>query len=369
VPSDLFTVARTLAVLCFDFHDYQSDHRFTLPSQDTIALLQRYDSLYRFLLKATSPEPGDRFQSAAEMADQLFGVLVEVVADREGVPVEAPSKLFTTAMSAGLERPDWHVLPRPQVSRDDPGAGYLAMLDAGWLADAGALLAEIEAGAPRDWRVRWYRGIAEMAGGSVERAIASFDDVYTALPGEIAPKLALGLAHETAGALTAAARWYGIVAQTNPAITSASFGLARCHLDGGDRAGALLAYERVPDTSSGYIDAQIARIRCLSAGEGDRDPALDDLIAAGSALEALPLDGVQRERLTADLLDATLRITQAAEPVDADRVRLLGVPLVERELRIALEHSYRELARHAANLAERIALVDDANRVRPRTWI
>jgi serine/threonine-protein kinase PknG len=45
------------------------------------------------------------------------------------------------------------------------------------------------------------------------------------------------------------------------------------------------------------------------------------------------------------------------------------VPLVERELRIALEHSYRELARHAANRAERIALVDDANRVRPRTWI
>ena len=84
VPSDLFTVARTLAVLCFDFHDYQSDHRFTLPSQDAVALLQRYDSLYRFLLKATSPEPDDRFQSAEEMADQLFGVLVEVVADREG---------------------------------------------------------------------------------------------------------------------------------------------------------------------------------------------------------------------------------------------------------------------------------------------
>ena len=135
-------------MLCFDFRDYQSDHRFTLPSQDAVALLQRYDSLYRFLLKATSPEPDDRFQSAEEMADQLFGVLVEVVADRDGVPVEAPSKLFTAALSAGLERPDWRVLPRPQVSRDDPGAGYLAMLDAGWLADADALLAEIETSAP-----------------------------------------------------------------------------------------------------------------------------------------------------------------------------------------------------------------------------
>ncbi len=284
-------------MLCFDFHDYQSDHRFTLPPQDAVALLQRYDSLYRFLLKATSPEPDDRFQSAEEMADQLFGVLVEVVADRDGVPVEAPSKLFTTAMSAGLERPDWRVLPRPQVSRDDPGAGYLAtitaadtgqliaqlraapqrtvevglrlaaaMLDDGWLDDADALLAEIEASDPREWRVRWYRGIAEMARASPDRA--SFDDVYPDVPGEIAPKLALGLAATARPGcdMTAAARWYETVAQTNPAITSASLGLARCRLQGGDRAGALAAYERVPDTSSGYIDAQIARIRCLSGG-------------------------------------------------------------------------------------------------------
>jgi serine/threonine-protein kinase PknG len=370
IPSDLFTVARTLAVLCFDFHDYQSDHRFTLPPQDAVAVLQRYDSLYRFLLKGTSPEPDDRFQSADEMADQLFGVLVEVVADREGVPVEVPSKLFTTALGAGLERPDWRVLPRPQVSRDDPGAGYLAMLDAGWVEDADALLREIEAGGPHDWRVRWYRGIAELARGTADGAVVSFDDAYTALPGELAPKLALGLACESAGDLVAAASWYEIVARTNPAITSASFGLARCRLQGGDRAGALAAYERVPGTSSGYVDAQIARIRCLSARDGDRDPALDELVAAASALEALPLDGEQRERLSADLLDAALRVTLAGPPpIDDGGVRLLGVPLVERDLRIALERSYRELARHAANRAERIALVDDANRVRPRTWI
>jgi len=400
IPSDLFTVARTLAVLCFDFRDYRGDHRFTLPSRDAVAVFERYDSLYRFLLKGTAANPDDRFQSAEEMADQLFGVLVEVVADREGVPVETPSKLFTTALRTGLELPDWRVLPRPHVSRDDPAAGYLAtitatdpehmvaqlraapertletdlrliavMLDAGWLAEADALLGEVEAQEPREWRVRWYRGIAQMAQASPDQAVASFDDVYTALPGEIAARLALGLACESAGDPGTAARWYEIVARTNPSITSASFGLARCRLQSGDRAGALVAYERVPDTSSGYIDAQIARIRCLSARDGDRDPALDELIAAGSALEALPLDGEQRERLTADLLDAALRITLAGEAVDDGRVRVLGLPLVERELRLALERSYRELARHAASRDERIALVDDANRVRPRTWI
>ena len=31
IASDLFTVARTLAVLCFDFRGYQSNFRFTLP--------------------------------------------------------------------------------------------------------------------------------------------------------------------------------------------------------------------------------------------------------------------------------------------------------------------------------------------------
>ena len=209
-----------------------------------------------------------------------------------------------------------------------------------------------------------------MARASPDRAVASFDDVYTALPGEIAPKLALGLAYETAGALTAAARWYEIVAQTNPSITSASFGLARCRLQAGDRAGALVAYERVPDTSSGYIDAQIARIRCLSARDGDRDPALDELIAAGSALEALPLEGEQRERLTADLLDAALRITLAGR-AHRRSTALACSACRSSSASFGLPSSAptASLLDMPPNRAERIALVDDANRVRPRTWI
>jgi serine/threonine-protein kinase PknG len=400
IASDLFTVARTLAVLCIDFRGYQSDYRFALPAPADVPLFERYDSLYRFLLKGTATRPEDRFQTAEEMADQLFGVLVEVVADRSDVPVTVPSTLFTTALRAGLERPDWRVLARPQVSPDDPSAGYLAtitatdpdqvvaqlraaperttetelrlvavMLDAGWLADADDLLSQIEAEQPCDWRVDWYRGIAAMAQTKAEKAVASFDDVYAALPGESAPKLALGLACESAGDLGAAARWYEIVARTDPSITAASFGLARCRMQGGDRAGALVAYERVPDTSSGYTDAQIARIRCLSAPDGDRDPTLDELIAAGTALEALPLEGEQKERLTVRVLDAALLISQTGRAADQAPVRVLGLPLDEHELRLALERSYRELARHAASRAERIALVDDANRVRPRTWI
>jgi serine/threonine-protein kinase PknG len=333
------------------------------------------------------------------MADQLFGVLREVVADREGIPVSAPSKLFTAPMRAGLELPDWRILPRPQVSSDDPSAGYLAtitaadsaqliaqlraapertvevelrlasaMINDGSFEEAEAQLGEIEANDPWEWRVAWYRGIAALARERADEARASFDRVYCAVPGELAPKLALGLACESAGDLEVAARWYEIVARTDPSITSASFGLARCRLLDGDRAGALTAYELVPDSSSGYIDAQTARIRCLSR-DGEGEPGLQELLAAGSALEALPLEGEQRERLTADLLESALRMTLSGRGSDDGEVRLLGLPLVERDVRLALEHSYRELARHAPSRTERIALVDDANRVRPRTWI
>jgi serine/threonine-protein kinase PknG len=399
IPSDLFTVARTLAVLCIDFRGYQGTYRFTLPPQDSVALFERYDSLYRFLLKGTAPNPDDRFQSAEEMAEQLYGVLREIVADQEGRPVPAPSALFTGALRAGIERPDWRILPRPQVSREDPSAGYLATITAadpqqlialllaapertlevdlrlaaarieqGDYNGAEPLLAAIKASDPWEWRVSWYRGVADLARGRAEPARASFTSVYQAVPGELAPKLALALACEAGGEVADAARWYEIVARADPSVTSASFGLARCRLAAGDRSGAIAAYERVPDSSSGYLDAQTARIRCLNAHNGAGDPTLDELLAAGSILEALPVEGELRDRLTADLLDKALLLTLAGKASDDGRANLLGHRLVERDLRLGLERSYRALARRAGTRAERIRLVDEANRARPRTW-
>jgi serine/threonine-protein kinase PknG len=40
IASDLFTVARTLAVLCIDFRGYQGAHRFTLPARDAVPLFE-----------------------------------------------------------------------------------------------------------------------------------------------------------------------------------------------------------------------------------------------------------------------------------------------------------------------------------------
>ena len=399
VVSDLFTVARTLAVLCFDFRGYQSNFRFTLPPQESVPVLERYDSLYQLLSTGTAPDPDDRFQSAEEMADQLYGVLREVVSDQEGRTVPAASKLFTGPVRGDNERPDWRVLPRPLVDRDDPAAGYLATITSAdpqqMIADLRAApdrtvevvlrlaaelievgdwdsveeaLAEVEVVDRWEWRVAWYRGVAELAREREYLARESFKTVYRSLPGELAPKLALGFACEAARETREAAGWYEIVSRTDPAFTAATFGLARCRLAAGERAEALAAYDRVPDSSSAYVEAQTARIQCLTETGGAGAATADDLLVAGSILETLPVRGEQRVRLQADVLASALALVEEQGAFDDGRASLLGYRFLERDLRFGVERSYRELARWAGSSSERIELVDRANQVRPRTW-
>jgi serine/threonine-protein kinase PknG len=286
------------------------------------------------------------------------------------------------------------------VSTDDPSAGYLAaivasdpihaisqlraapkqsrevqlrlaatLIETGDLDEANELLVQIEEQDPWEWRVAWHRGLAELSRGAADQARGSFMSVYESVPGEVAPKLALGLACESAGDTAAAARWYEIASRTDPAVTCASFGWARCLAGLGDRAGALAAYERVPDSSSGHLDAQTARVRTLSKATDGHDPKLDELLQAGSILQGLSeLDAELRDRLSADVLSAALALSAKGRAFDDGRSQLLGHRLAERDLRLGLEQCYRSLARRTPDRAARIRLVDEANRARPRTW-
>ncbi|MFF1498639.1 tetratricopeptide repeat protein [Streptomyces sp. NPDC058316] len=96
VASDLYTVARTLAVLTFDFQGYTNVFVDSLPDPDNIEVFRSYESFYRLLVRATDPDPARRFASAAEMAEQLTGVLREVVSLQTGRPRPALSTLFGT---------------------------------------------------------------------------------------------------------------------------------------------------------------------------------------------------------------------------------------------------------------------------------
>lgn len=86
VASDLYTVARTLAVLTFDFQGYTNVFVDSLPDPDHIEVFRQYESFYRLLVRATDPDPARRFASAQEMSEQLTGVLREVVSCRRAVP-------------------------------------------------------------------------------------------------------------------------------------------------------------------------------------------------------------------------------------------------------------------------------------------
>ncbi|MFE1791595.1 tetratricopeptide repeat protein [Streptomyces sp. NPDC059525] len=114
VASDLYTVARTLAVLTFDFQGYTNVFADSLPDPEHIEVFQRYESFYRLLVRATDPDPGRRFASAQEMADQLTGVLREVVALQTGRPRPQLSTLFGPELRVPDTRlyedaPDWEV--------------------------------------------------------------------------------------------------------------------------------------------------------------------------------------------------------------------------------------------------------------------
>jgi serine/threonine-protein kinase PknG len=299
-------------------------------------------------------------------------------------------------------------LPVPQVDAADPAAGYLATLSTldpdqrnaalsaaaageqgippevaqspetrlalararivtGDVPGADAVLADLAASDQSDWRVAWYDGLRHLAAGRPGDARAAFDAVCDALPGELAAKLALGLAAEAAGDIAAARRYFELVLRVDPnAYVSAAFGLARTRLDAGDPVGAIAALAAVPETSSYHEAAQIAAVRIqVASPPGRPQVSPDDLRQAGGRLARLKLDAIQMELLTAEILRAALG---CVAPGPAAGGQLLGCDFTERGLRLGLERSYRAQARLAASQRRRIELVDEANHVRPGTW-
>jgi serine/threonine-protein kinase PknG len=407
VVSDLFTVGRTLAVLLTNIRGFSKEHQYTLPSLQEEPLFAKQESLYRFLIKATAQNPDDRFQSADEMADQLLGVLREVVAIETNTPRPASSTLFGGDMlaltnSGDFEpiRADYHQLPIPTLDSTDRAFNMLlnagaipnptqrveslrqvveqfpasveaqlrlanSLIDISAYDEVEEILANVEEQDPWDWRVLWYKGRSVMAQGKAKDAQAAFDQVYFDLPGELAPKLALGLAAEQAGNMELAIKMYDLVSRTDPSYTSAAFGLARCRCANGDRKGAVAALERVPQTSNLFTRARVEVARTLINTERS-SPGTTELKEASVAIEALTLEGMDRYRLTKQVLETALNLVTAKTLSPASSIAILGQPLEELHLRKGLEKALRDMA-HLAVGNEKIRLVDEANQVRPRT--
>ena len=409
IVSDLFTVGRTLAVLVTEFKGFTRDFLYTLPAAADDAVFSKNESLYRALLKSTAHEPADRFQLADEMADQFLGVMREVVAEETGTPRPSTSILFggdllaldrdhdlepveaavdqlpaptpdqtdpgfrTALTSSGIADRGRRLVALRQASKQVPASVELRLqvaataIDAGSFAEASQILDQLEKEDAWDWRVSWQRGRLQFAQGAASLALKEFDQVYFDLPGELTPKLALGLAAEKAGSLKLAATMYEIVVRTDPSYLSAVFGLARTYAALGRRKDAIDVLHRVQETSSLYGRARVTATR-LMIDARQNPPGPQDFQAASQSLDTIALDAKDKYRLQRHLLESAIyQISQKKLP-PSPQVQLAGRPLEERSLRFGLEKCLRELA-HLAEGEEKIQLIDMANKARPRTLI
>jgi serine/threonine-protein kinase PknG len=232
--------------------------------------------------------------------------------------------------------------------------------------------------AGHDWRIAWHHGLLALATDQITHAESKFDQVYRALPGEDAPKLALGFCHEQ-NRPDDAQRYYDAVWRRDRLQASAAFGLARICLRRGDRKDVVAILDEVSDVSRHYDAARIAAVRVLSGriGTGLHNnnglPTAADFDAVIRRFRVLYLDGGDthgpaRDRLIAAVREVALAwVRETGGDGQLDGHEVLGGHVTERGLCELIERSFRALARQATNIDDHGVLIDLANTVRPRT--
>ncbi len=259
--------------------------------------------------------------------------------------------------------------------------GGLAMarahLDLGEVAPAREILGRLTPTHSADWRVQWYDGIAALLERRYAAACYSFDSVHSTVPGELAPMLALAATAELAlGDPDASAdtehwrrlatEYYRTVWRTDRGVVSAAFGFARQLADDSDHRGAVVALDDVSVMSRHFQDAQLTGALML-ASRPPADLTVSDLTAALARVHSAPSER-RVLQLRVVVLKTALRWLRTADPGVMPETPVRGIPLTEREIRRALEAAQRELARRTPQARHRYRLVDEANRIRPRSW-
>lgn len=328
VASDLYTVARTLALLTFDFQGYTNVFVDSLPDPDNIEVFRRYESFYRLLVRATDPDPARRFASAQEMAEQLTGVLREVVAlqtnrprpalstlfgpevkvtdtelfgrldgdvsplgareipvrvrkkaARSGTPLPAmPAQPALPPSSAELVKPlqtqgTALALPVPRVDPADPNAGFLA----GLMTSAPAELIAALHAAPADsleLRLRELRARLEM--GELDSAARGLAALEADHPDDWRVVWYRGVAALATGDHTNAALSFDAIYDAFPGEPAPKLALGVCAEVLGQLDNAAEYYRLVWSTDPSYVSAAfgLARVQLAS---GDRGGAVHTL--------------------------------------------------------------------------------------------
>ncbi|WP_434975236.1 tetratricopeptide repeat protein [Streptomyces bauhiniae] len=336
--SDLYTVGRTLAVLTFDFQGYTTLYADSLPDPDTIEVFHRDESFYRFLVRATDRDPARRFASAQEMADQLTGVLREVVSLSTGQARPALSTLFgpevrvpdtelfpaldgdvsrlgarplpgpghPPALPPSLVRPvdtpaAALALPVPLVDPNDPDAGFLAGLSA---SAPGELIAALEAAPGQGVETRLRRVRARLEHGDREAALATLARLDGERPDDWRVVWCRGVAALVTGDFESAALAFDAIYDAFPGEAAPKLALGLCAEVLGQLDNAAEYYRLVWATDPSFVSAAfgLARVRLAS---GDRAGAV-------RTLESVPESSIHYTAARVAAVRARLRQRTAA---------------------------------------------------------
>ncbi|WP_079152151.1 serine/threonine-protein kinase [Streptomyces sp. RTd22] len=389
VASDLYTVARTLAVLTFDFQGYTNVFVDSLPDPEHIEVFRRYESFYRLLVRATDPDPGRRFSSAQEMADQLTGVLREAVALQTGRPRPALSTLFgpeTRVVDTALfaeegqdpsllggrttdrgaprggpvppqgplvppqgppappqgplalplpaiapldTRATALALPVPLVDPSDPNAGSLAGLLSAPPAEVGAALQSAPVDSP-ELRLRRVRALLELgqvreAGDALTGLEAAYHDDWRIVWYRGVHALASG-DHETA------ALSFDAVYDAFPGEPAPKLALGVCAEVLGQLDNAAEYYRLVWATDPSFVSAAfgLARVRLCSGDRTDAVRVLESIAESSIHYTAARVAAV-RSRLRQRAAREALLADLTAAALQVERLGELGLDAVRRE--------------------------------------
>lgn len=408
ITTDCYTMGRTLMRLIMDFEysgrraDTMGRHEFSVPSPVEQKVLARHESLYRFLLRAIHADPALRFQHPEEMRGQLLGVMRDLAASRnidvppfesetftkEGWPGEQdaldPGDAFLAAIKSKAGDRDAQAIAAATLLQQDQRSQWLlaevakrpksadlgvraveAQIVDGDLAGAARTLEATQAQHRLDWRMLWLRGRLALLRGEHDMAIRAFDDVTAELPGELAPRLAAGVAYLRKGSdsdVRIAATLFSSVARVDRAVVNALFGLAACYARQGNLAAVVEAMRRVPSSSHLYTLAQ-ARVAESLADDASL-PFEQGLGAASEIVLRIGLAGQKLHLLRARLLEVAVGRVRSSKSA-AGAAAVFGVPMEDRALRKALAAEYRACGRAAVLDQDRWEFVHRAHQVQP----
>ncbi|WP_217549364.1 serine/threonine-protein kinase [Streptomyces sp. GbtcB6] len=320
VASDLYTVGRTLAVLTFDFQGYTTVFVDSLPDPDNIEVFRQYESFYRLLVRATDPDPARRFASAQEMAEQLTGVLREVVSVQSGTARPALSTLFgpevkvtdtelfpkldgdvsrlggrtvasrTLALDPSGAAPDPAdpalvrpiatpaaalALPVPLVDQNDPNAGFLAGLSTSLVGEV-SLLSALAAVPTQTVETELRQIRARLENGDFEAALVSLGRLEDEQPDDWRVVWYRGVAALVTGDFEGAALSFDAIYDAFPGESAPKLALGLCAEVLGQLDNAAEYYRLVWATDPGFVSSAFGLARVQLAA-GDRRGAVRTL--------------------------------------------------------------------------------------------